>query len=183
MSSSPSPSSSPSSPAPQLLQSRSIPSGSLATALLSLALLCLALTVGCGTKDRSGPAAKRGPAPRPVETRVELTALETYAGKLPDEVGVWETQPLKQRMQELLAERYPAFLGAMAEAEPISLTDGLLVIRGKTVLRQRTDRGLAVISPKDGGLFLWMRIDGRTSERHDRDLILPSAAREWMTAP
>lgn len=146
-------------------------------------LLSLTLSLGCGTKDKSGPTAKRGPAPRPSEVRVELTALEGFAGKLPDDVSLWETQPLKQRMQELLAERYPAFLGALAEAQPIALTDGLLIIRGETHLRQRVDCGLAVISPKDGGLYFWARVDGRTFERHDHDLSLPPAAREWMSTP
>ena len=151
--------------------------------LLTVGLLAVGLLTACGTKDRSGPAARRGPAPRPEETRVEFSALEGYAGKLPDDVGLWETQPLKERMQALLAERYPAFLGAMSEAEPITMTDGLLLVRGKTELRQRTDRALAVISPKDGGLYLWARVDGRDFERHDRDLSLPGAAREWMSAP
>ena len=157
-----------------------------------LALLAISVSAGCGRRDQGGGPdnGPKGKPPAPIENRVELAALVSTAGRLPDDVGLWETQPLKGRMQTMLEERYPVFLASMTEAKPIEAIDGLLLVRGSASPRAdagaaagaAADRALVVIDPKGDQLYLWARIEGEVIERKGKGDApnLPAPARDWI---
>ncbi len=153
-----------------------------------VALLAISVSAGCGRRDEGGGPdnGPKGKPPAPIENRVELASLVSTAGRLPDDVGLWETQPLQGRMQAMLEERYPVFLASMTEAKPIEAIDGLLLVRGSASLRADADadadRALVVIDPKGDQLYLWARIEGEVVERKGKDGApnLPAAARDWI---
>lgn len=91
--------------------------------LLGATILC----AGCSDKPapdsqpESGHTSLGTPVPpvaNPVRTD-SLQYLRQYLGKSPDSVGLWETEPLRTKLQELLEEDFPKFIKLMQNASPL----------------------------------------------------------------
>lgn len=91
--------------------------------LLGVYILC----TGCSEQSASDSQPKSGhtalgtsapPAVNPVRTD-SLKYLTQYIGQYPDSVGLWETEPLRTKLEELLKRDLTQFLQLMQESTPL----------------------------------------------------------------
>lgn len=132
----------------------------------------------CG--DRDTP--RHDPPPPPAAGKLELIGLRSLVGRYPDDVGLWTSEPLRTRLQALLEERFPVFLSTMTEALPIENDGGRVMVRGVLGGRDQSARGLTVIDPQSGRIYVWWRVDGQVTEAGDASLTPGAVIRAWMDA-
>ena len=147
-------------------------------------LIAAALIFACGSLSSCGEreTPRHDPPPPPAAGKLALIGLRALVGRYPDDVGLWSSEPLRSRLQVLLAERLPAFLSTMTEAMPIENDGGRVMVRGVLGGRDQSARGLTVIDPQSGRIYVWWRVDGQTAEAGDASLAPGSVIRAWMDA-
>ncbi|MDX5422895.1 MAG: hypothetical protein LPK14_11625 [Hymenobacteraceae bacterium] len=84
---------------------------------------CLLLHAACSQDSPSSPpkvdhTSLGTPAP-PTMHHDSLHYLSRYVGQRPEAAGLWQTEPLKSRLKELLQDDYPVFMEAMQQAQPL----------------------------------------------------------------